>query len=194
MSSSTFLYLKNTIQLFIFVIGFFKRTWYKETVKECTIVWTIWTNRQDSFRKNFLDFRLSINELPFAEYRSVSKFRENGIAWNWPIKPKVGSSLIFTERQTCFSQKIVAAFHSSRYHPTLLLPVKVYGKVNCCTWFLAKQIWYAESAYNCISIWNNLIFIFEFFKATRCFVQNKVLFNNCNFIPSFKHSVLGNVS
>ena len=73
--------------------------------------------------------------------------------------------MTFTEKQTRFSQKPVAAFHSSRCQLIFFLLVKTYGKVSSWEWFFETQISLAESAKNCISVWFALITRLEFFKT-----------------------------
>ena len=102
--------------------------------------------------------------------------------WNWSD---------FPVKQTCLSQKPVAAFHSPRYQSTFSILLKSNGSDNCCLWFLAKQILLAENAKNYLYVWHNANSIFQddplnfLYQSLRQPICNRRASRNSNFLGNF---------
>ena len=136
----------------------------RKIVNDCIPVWIILiNNRLGSFQNKLQFFCHGFNQqiymcrTSFKDNVPEKKLRSN---FYEPVESKLGIGPIFSEKQTCLTQKPVAAFHSSRYQLTFLLLAKTYEIVNCCVWFLATPIWLAENSKNCISV--KLVWISKF--------------------------------
>ena len=138
-------------------------TWYEETIN-CTIVWIVLLNRLNFFQKKTSRFLLSwFNSTIFHLQNIVWQYCSRKISFH----PNVMNQYSQNVEVVWFSLRNKLAFPKtrgctwSRYQSTYSIIAVTYRKVNCCTWFLASQIWWAENAKRYIFIWFVLIIKFD---------------------------------